>query len=108
MKSWPESVPVLTAADICKGKFFSDKGKRCLLGHARHVFLSHGTPYLASRRERSRYWEVLRAIAKEAGFTSTSYIVEYNDSSRITKRKIADVWNRAMQSLGYTEIIEEK
>jgi len=83
---WPTEVPVLTARDICRGKFANTKGRRCLSGWCREVF-SGSTLYHAAETS-------LRAETNKP-------ITWYNDDARNSKAAIARAWNRAMARLGY-------
>ena len=91
---WPKQVPILTADDIHKGSLQSADGTRCcLLGWGCRVF---GSWCLAPYTFRE-------AIYKEAG---TSFLPTFNDSRKRSKQEIADVWNRAMARLGYTDVFD--
>ncbi len=93
---WPESVPVLTAKDIHRGGYDGPNGTHCLLGHAR------------SRFGRFQWYggaveAALIDAVHDAGGLS---VASFNDDPTNAKTAIANVWNKAMRSLGYTEIHE--
>ena len=93
---WPESVPVLTAKDIHRGGYDGPGGSHCLLGHARKCGLwgigEQDGAFIDAMKE-----HVTGAYIK---------IHEFNDDPANSRRKIASAWNKAMRSLGYTEIHE--
>ncbi len=89
---WPESVPVLTADDFCRGRYHGPNGTHCLAGHA-----------LAIKGTGPVLWDILEAIRDEAGCRR---VPAFNDNPRNSKAKLARVWNRAMRKLGYTEVEE--
>ena len=85
---WPEEVPVLTNENMCKGQlFYGDKA--CLVGWASKIFGTHGPAKLTT---------VLATIKEEI---KDKDIPGWNDSH--THKQCADVWNKAMKTLGYTE-----
>ena len=86
--SWPTKVPILDARDICRGRAFQGE-KRCLLGWTAESF---------GGVEVSR---VRRLLQEECGYEPT-----FNDNQENSLRKIANVWNRVMRKLGYTEDCE--
>lgn len=90
---WPDSVPVLTAKDIHRGTWDGPDGTHCLLGHGRQL-------NVASHKA----WSELVHALDEA--TGKQGIAEFNDDLSNSATQIANVWNRAMRSLGYTEIHE--
>jgi len=88
---WPESVPVLTADDMYRGRFTSPCGqKHCLLGWVYAIF----TNPVASVRS-------FRAIELVSG---SENIASLNDDPNNSEAKIAQIWNDAMHELGYTEV----
>lgn len=94
--SWPKEVPVLEARHITRHQFDSNDGKRhCLLGWRNTVF--GDSPIQCSKVD-----EALAKAVKEAVGWDANPIV-YNDNWSVPKTKIAKVWNRAMEILGYTE-----
>lgn len=88
---WPDSLPILTADDICSGKYF-DNGKSCLLG-----WISR-----ASRRQEP---STSRLLTRElCRFLGDGPVGLWNDTH--TLQECADKWNEFVRELGYTEIVE--
>lgn len=84
--AWPKTVPVLTADDIHKGTADSVDGKRhCLWGWKWCIFSGP---------------EFLRASDAMHKYTGGKCITDFNDSTKNSKTKIAQVWNRAMADRG--------
>lgn len=94
--SWPDEVPVLTAGDMCKGRFERDDGRqRCLLGWLTFVFPVYpeddapcDVPLFALQYE-------VECIAPRVA------VQDYMDADETTLDAAARLWNRAMRNLGY-------
>ena len=85
---WPETLPILTADDFCRGAY--DSGKQsCLIGWTRKV----------SNDPRVRT-EIRRAIKK---YTGTPTVVDFNDDPENSFTRLARVWNQARRKLGFTQ-----
>ena len=82
----PQTVPVLTAEHICRKRFNGPDGMHCLRGWRIAVFDN-----VTSRT-------VDAVLLEECGGI---YPIIFNGNSRNSKAKIAAVWNRAMDRLGY-------
>ncbi len=95
MSNWPESVPVLTAGDICRNHFGCGK-KHCLLGWRGIVFGPASNPLGISARE-----AIDRVLPSKWPTPA-----RFNDDPENSTASIAEVWNEAMRSLGYTEVYE--
>ncbi len=98
---WPESVPVLTATDIGYGD--CRLPRRTLWDWIRLCF--HDLPP----------HKVFAALYREVDNIEHCAIIDLEQMPRtrrdghgkaVTKSDIADIWNAAMRSLGYTEIEE--
>lgn len=96
MSDWPEYVPVLSAADIYKGGS-GHAGCHCLLRWSAVVFGSLTATHMAV------FAEIKNQIKPYGDYRCAT---EFNDDPSIRPRKIANVWNRAMESLGYTQQCE--
>ena len=96
----PDTVPVLTARDVCIGPTESEDGSRCcLVRHYENTFNGHVSPRHALCKAHEELGTVVaRERRTEQGFFATNYY----DVGRISTRTSARVWNRAMGHLGYT------
>lgn len=95
--AWPKKVPILEADDICRGKYRND-GQCCLLGWAHKVFGNNDFNYstmLRTAEERVVIEDIRERIPGHM------QIHTYSDAS--TPAGAADLWNRVMRKLGYTE-----
>lgn len=93
--SWPATVPVLEAEDICKGHLNGPNGTHCLGGWIYEAFP-------CNEDKQVRVMKLLQAecdIESGGGFSS---IANYNDA--MPKEDSAALWNRVMRRLGYTEV----
>ncbi|MDE2103890.1 MAG: hypothetical protein KGL39_42030 [Patescibacteria group bacterium] len=89
---WPESVPILSARDICRNEYKDDQERRCLIGWL--CYSCRWTIY--------KSWLAIREEIERATGRGMC-LAEFNDNPRFPKKLIAQVWNRAMARLGYTE-----
>lgn len=85
---WPKEVPVLEASNFCKGDL-KRGSRRCLVGWTYEVFGTCTDPCM----------KVFDMLQDEVG----QFPHIWNDSERTSKDDIANVWNRTMAKLGYTE-----
>lgn len=92
MNDLPDEVPVLTSHHFCRGRFNGPNETHCLEGWIIQVF---GSRYLIPG-ETAR-----NAIENQVGSSGLWSIHKFNDDRRNSKRRLAQVWNRAMASLGY-------
>jgi hypothetical protein len=85
----PKEVPALTAADMLKGGTVSDDGKRrCLVGWEFEVFRNSLDPCRS-------------ALSQAAEIGADVSLAKFNDRPDVPPSKLAAVWNKAMQLLGY-------
>lgn len=87
----PERVPVLSAEMICKGTFGEPDGRRCLGGWRFKVF---------GFANHSSAGELARKTLAEA--CSPEGVFVWNDEH--SPAECADLWNRTMESLGYSRV----
>ena len=103
---WPESVPVLTATDIGYGK--CQLPRQTLWDWLATIFDSD--EYVEGSPRGDALNQIARKIRKyDSGAGVMTVCHNQPNRSRaksITKSDIADIWNAAMRSLGYTEIEE--
>jgi hypothetical protein len=105
--NWPDTVPILSARDICKGGFNAGHWPNytyCLTGWAREAQL---TVNPLAYKPSPRVWKALKQSVSEVGLPPTVDVVRnytdlFNVNDRIPKPLAARVWNRAMAILGYT------
>lgn len=105
---WPEEVPVLQPEDFTRGAYRYLDRQCCLLGWAATVF---------GRDKKGKFitdTELIQAMEEviREGYDTTEYTsfhshrysltVWFNDKFA-TPRDQADVWNKTMERLGYTE-----
>jgi len=123
---WPRLVPTLRASDIHKGASFPERlhadwdpwpdwgsednwegCKACLSAWIRVVFIDPSARHLA--------WHSVQGViaanpkfAPESMVSSDGRVVipTFNDSPRVSRGELAQVWNEAMESLGYVEEVK--
>lgn len=90
---WPESVPILTGMDFCRGALGDSSGRRCLLGWNKLVFgdIRSNEEILARSCGIRDFWDI-------------GQISEYNDNRRRLSSTLACAWNSYVRRLGYTEV----
>lgn len=106
---WPNKVPVLTGKHFCIGhmdgdEYYGGDGTHCLLGWAAAVFPAVCDKWGSVREDHP----VVRALADEVKSnrpTAIGRVLEFNDeiAGEKGRPRLARVWNRTMQRLGYTE-----
>lgn len=99
MPKWPKSVPVLEASDIHRGWFDGPNGTHCLQGWIKAVF-----PYGKDGSGYSTRMRVVHALMKAGNVRYEGNLTGFNDTS--PKAVVAQVWNEAMRTLGYTEVVD--
>lgn len=93
---WPETMPILNGNDMYHGGFDSPCDRRhCLLGHS-FVVGAKTNSYVEDSIQKS----IRNAITEVVG-TVDMMIYTFNDTHSL--RTDAQIWNRAMYLLGYTE-----
>jgi len=93
---WPKTMPILNGNDMYHGELHSCCGKRhCLLGHSFVVGAKTNSDV-----ENSILKAIRNAITEVVG-TVDMMIYTFNDTHSL--RTNAQIWNRAMYLLGYTE-----
>jgi hypothetical protein len=110
-RKYPLEVPVLSAADMTTRYHQQINGQCCLLGHAQNVFLPDydkpdGHAYEGDFQERGfgRVMSALITAAERGGVMGSGTSVWFlNDERCADDQMRADVWNKAMAILGYTE-----
>lgn len=94
---WPKTMPILNGNDMYHGALHGCCGKRhCLLGYS--VLIGDGKQSLL-RNEIEK--NIYRAIAEAKKGVILIYLSRFNDTHSL--RTNAQIWNRAMYLLGYTE-----
>lgn len=94
---WPKTMPILNGNDMYHGALHGCCGKRhCLLGYS--VLIGDGKQSLL-RNEIEK--NIYRAIAEAKKGVILIYLSQFNDTHSL--RTNAQIWNRAMYLLGYTE-----
>lgn len=101
-RKWPESVPILTGEDILQDGRYHEldicpeedisveyEGRSCLVGWTRRTF------------EPGNVLEKARLILSNQ--IPQDYGITYWNDDIATAEEAAQVWNRAMAKLGYTE-----
>lgn len=88
--AWPETVPILSARDICKGNWDGPGNTHCLSRWNELAFPDEREQSIVSRR--------LKAEVKRHGGT---YVTDFNDDENVSKDFLARLWNRVMRKLGY-------
>lgn len=96
--SWPKEVPILSARDMFKTHYDGPCGTHCLLGWVQEAFPGYFHDKVENAIERTMQESSNATHRKFAHFG----IVYMNDAI-LTKKQAADVWNKAMARLGYTE-----
>jgi hypothetical protein len=96
MSRWPKTVPILTAANITKGRMVDpdDQNRRCLLGWIFVTFPLHADGVRCMIYKKMSNWPLMAPQGLEY----------YNDTH--SRREVASLWNEIMQDLGYTEVVE--
>ncbi len=99
---WPETVPILTTTDMCKHSS-ERRGACCLVEWGRRIF----NPLDSVRRDKV-FNELRYVIEEELGHSFEEMHVRlgiacFNDRKDVPLQLLADVWNRAMFLLGYTQ-----
>lgn len=111
-------VPILTAEDICKGDLGdtfkgigNDRGSCCLLGWCSATAQAHSGGGRDTVRH-TRVYGLLR-YALQVEINRTNYarrnptlnvgLPTFNDHPHRARRTVAELWNRAMASLGFTK-----
>lgn len=93
LKSWPDSVPVLTRKDICVGSLNGKKeGTHCLLGWAYECKMPSDFHF------RLRRYAAILSSKEGRSFGFISINDEYG-----TKAFCAKLWNKTIADFGYTE-----
>lgn len=103
--SWPKEVPILEAEDICRGNFHRGE-KACLSGWVLTVINIQYPRFndiikrdcLQNKIRKSIMEEIIRIKSIDG-----PSIVLFNDNMLYSKKLIAQIWNKAMARLGYTE-----
>ena len=92
---WPNTVPCnLSSHDMCRGALIGQGGTHCLMGWSSVVFKNDRKAELQARDI------IRREIVNSSVYNS---IICFNDSLEISLSRVANVWNRSMRKLGYTE-----
>lgn len=108
---YPETVPRLTADDICRDRYGASGGQHCLVGWLNLSIWGHeSTPGRDDEGEHVAHSEMAKAILDEVAAAGLSIrekaVHSVNDDRRNSKAALAEVFNRAMVKLGYTEEID--
>ena len=90
---YPETMPLLTAKDICRYELDNGYGQHCLQGWLNEAF---GRP---------QQYVAIPRLGKLTVFLGCDP-ENYNDDKTIPKATIARKWNEFVASLGYTEIVK--
>jgi len=116
---YPESVPFLTRADICKGGLFDTKSNTCCLEGWVQVIeelLFLEARVRQTRSERRYIANVMRhsilKACKELGLVdgyldadfAESHLPDYNDHRKNSHAKLAEAFNLGMRKLGYVHL----
>lgn len=99
----PDEIVLPGPEDFCRGRMNWGR-RRCTYGWLGDIFL--GNPKLGIRLCNMNTWvhaEFVR-IAREKGARSTDGIISINDDPRNSTQLLAEIFEEAMASLGYTEI----
>ena len=104
-KSWPKKVNIISGDEICFGSYH-DGNKSCLIGHVE-------TNFIENKETRNLFREIIFDFAKSIKILDSDYldynlinITVFNDSMENQPEIIAEIWNIAMEKLGYTEICD--
>lgn len=93
----PEEVYVLEAEDFCKRDFSNNQGQHCLMGWLIDQFENVNTRHVLE--------PILLEECNKVNKTNSCHsIISFNDYRNRKKETLANVWNRFIARLGYTEI----
>jgi hypothetical protein len=101
-KPLPKTMPVLTAADICREEFTHGE-KHCLVGWARVAVTGEASwAPPASQSAIQKIRKALQEAGQELEAVGAEWgVIQMNDQTKNRKALLARVWNRAIAKLGY-------
>lgn len=109
---WPESVPVLTADDLCVKRFSDHKGRHCISGWIRYAKLRAAVEVeeeLLTELRTDLPLVIYNDFGEVDDFNTRAGLRDNRSSpgdTRARLRKIAAAWNRVMRRHGY--VVESK
>ena len=93
----PEFVPVLSKNDMWKGSFSSPSGDRhCLAEWVNKVFHQNDKHFI-----RIKLLKIAKKLTKMDDYLA---IAPIND--KCSYKQNAEIWNKTMRDIGYTEIVD--
>jgi pantothenate kinase len=116
--SYPKTVPVLVEENFCIGRGYDSNKPDCMCMQARlaKVFFNdnpNSRPYYRAYdmvlKEMNRHLEKGQVLQEPMTHRLNSdgtfrTVIGGNDSGCFSRETLADIWNKVMRKLGYTEI----